>query len=151
VSKHENFRSPFLHYVNPSGYVTKGLEKNSIFLLIDFKNFKIFQKTHCRHTYGLKSNHYQLLILAQLQIFIFVYRTLFFFFMRQKTKNHQNQGPNDKKMDCLDQSPSRLPRWVNEFFDRVFCTIVQKTRAKNSHAWVPFSKMRDTPTQKVLM
>jgi hypothetical protein len=50
--------------------------------------------------------------------------------MRQKTKNHRNQGSNDKKVFFLDQSQSRLPRWVH---------VVQKTRAKNSHAWAPLS------------
>ncbi len=48
--------------------------------------------------------------------------------MRQKTKNHRNQGSNEKKNYFLDQSPSRLPRWVH---------VVRKTRAKNSHAWAP--------------
>ncbi len=48
--------------------------------------------------------------------------------MRQKTKNHRNQGSNEKKMFFLYQSRSRLPRWVH---------VVQKTRAKNSHAWAP--------------
>ncbi len=33
------------------------------------QNLNFFRKRHCRHTYGLRSNHHQLLILAQLQIF----------------------------------------------------------------------------------
>ncbi len=48
--------------------------------------------------------------------------------MRQKTKNHQNQGPIDKKFDFFLESLSHIPRWVH---------LVQKTRAKNSHAWAP--------------
>jgi hypothetical protein len=48
--------------------------------------------------------------------------------MRQKTKNHQNQGSIDKKFDFFPQSLSHLPIWVH---------LVQKTRAKNSHAWAP--------------
>jgi hypothetical protein len=55
----------------------------------------------------------------------FVYRTLS---MRQKTKNRQNQGSIDKKFDFFHQSLSHIPRWVH---------LVQKTRAKNSHAWAP--------------
>ncbi len=57
--------------------------------------------------------------------FFFVYRILS---MRQKTKNHQNQGSIDKKFDFFPQSPTHIPRWVH---------LVQKTRAKNSHAWAP--------------
>jgi hypothetical protein len=57
--------------------------------------------------------------------FFFVYRILS---MRQKTKNHQNQGSIDKKFDFFHQSPTHIPRWVH---------LVQKTRAKNSHAWAP--------------
>ena len=48
--------------------------------------------------------------------------------MRQKTKNYQNQGSIDKKFDFFPQSPTHIPRWVY---------LVQKTRAKNSHAWAP--------------
>jgi hypothetical protein len=48
--------------------------------------------------------------------------------MRQKTKNHQNQGSIDKKFDFFPQSLSLIPRWVH---------LMQKTRAKNSHAWAP--------------
>ncbi len=59
-------------------------------------------------------------------IFLFIYRTLS---TRQKTKNIRNQGSYDKKMDFLVQSLSHIPRWVR---------LVQKTRAKNSHAWAPF-------------
>jgi hypothetical protein len=39
--------------------------------------------------------------------FFFVYRTLS---MRQKTKNHQNQGSVDKKFDFFPQSPTHIPR-----------------------------------------
>jgi hypothetical protein len=39
--------------------------------------------------------------------------------MRQKTKNYQNQEPTDKK-------------WVY---------LVQKTQAKNSHAWAPLKTL----------
>jgi len=52
--------------------------------------------------------------------------------MRQKTKNHQNQGSIDKKFDFFPQSLSHIPRWVH---------FVQKTRAKNSHAWAPLKYM----------
>jgi len=48
--------------------------------------------------------------------------------MRQKTKNYQNQEPTDKKIKFFSQFLSHLPRWVH---------LVQKTRAKNSHAWAP--------------
>ena len=48
--------------------------------------------------------------------------------MRQKTKNHQNQGSIDKKFDFFPQSLTHIPRWVH---------LVQKTQAKNSHAWAP--------------
>jgi hypothetical protein len=48
--------------------------------------------------------------------------------MRQKTKKVGNQGSNDKKMHFLVQSLSHIPRWFR---------LVQKTRAKNSHAWAP--------------
>ena len=57
--------------------------------------------------------------------FFFIYRTLS---MRQKTKNYQNQGSTDKKFDFFPQSISHIPRWVH---------LVQKTQAKNSHAWAP--------------
>jgi hypothetical protein len=52
--------------------------------------------------------------------------------MQQKTKNHQSQGSVDKKFDFFPQSLSHIPRWV---------LLVQKTRAKNSHAWAPLSKL----------
>jgi hypothetical protein len=51
--------------------------------------------------------------------------------MRQKTKNHQNQGSIDKKFDFFPQSLSHIPRWVH---------LVPKTRAKKSHAWAPLIK-----------
>ncbi len=53
--------------------------------------------------------------------------------MRQKTKNYQNQGSTDKKFDFFPQSLSHIPRWVH---------LVQKTRAKNSHAWAPLRVLR---------
>jgi hypothetical protein len=64
--------------------------------------------------YGLASN------------FLFVYRTLS---MRQKTKKHRNQRSIDKKK--ISQSRRHMPRCVR---------LVQKTRAKNSHAWAPLRK-----------
>ena len=88
------------------------------------KNFKFFLKRHFRHTYGLKSNHHQLLILAQIQIFL-VYRTLS---MRQRTKNHRNQGSIVKKIRFFSKCLRHVSRWV---------CFVQKTRSKNSHAWAP--------------
>jgi hypothetical protein len=48
--------------------------------------------------------------------------------MQQKINNHQNQESIDKKCFFLVQSLSHLPRWVH---------LVQKSRAKNSHAWSP--------------
>jgi len=48
--------------------------------------------------------------------------------MRQKTINLRNQGSFDKKIDFFPQTLSHIPRWVH---------LVQKTRAKNSHAWAP--------------
>ena len=59
------------------------------------------------------------------KIFFFIYRTLS---MRQKTINLRNQGSFDKKIDFFPQTLSHIPRWVR---------FVQKTRAKNSHAWAP--------------
>ncbi len=59
------------------------------------------------------------------EIFFLIYRTLS---MRQKTKNNRNQGSNAKKIFFLVLFPSPLPRWVR---------LVQKTRAKNYHAWAP--------------
>ncbi len=50
--------------------------------------------------------------------------------MRQKTKNYQNQEPTDKKIKFFSQFLIHLPRWVH---------VVQKTRAKNSHAWAPLN------------
>ncbi len=50
--------------------------------------------------------------------------------MRQKTINLRNQGSFDKKIDFFPQTLSHIPRWVR---------FVQKTRAKNSHAWAPLS------------
>ncbi len=54
------------------------------------------------------------------------------------TVNYQNQESTDKNQ-FFPQSPSHLPRWVH---------LVQKTRAKNSHAWAPlrycWHKTRET-------
>jgi hypothetical protein len=48
--------------------------------------------------------------------------------MQQKTINLRNQGWFDKKFDFFPKTLSPIPRWVR---------LVQKTRAKNSHAWAP--------------
>jgi hypothetical protein len=64
---------------------------------------------------------------ALTKIFFLIYRTLS---MRQKTKNNPKQGQMLKKKIFLVLFPSPLPRWVR---------LVQKTRAKNSHAWAPLS------------
>jgi hypothetical protein len=61
--------------------------------------------------------------------------------MRQKTKNIRNQGSYDKKIDFLVQSLSHIPRWVR---------LVQKTRAKNSHAWAPL-RVSHEPSRKTLI
>jgi hypothetical protein len=71
--------------------------------------------------------------------FFFVYRTLS---MRQKTKNHQNQGSIDKKFDFFSQSLSHIPRCVH---------LVQKTPAKNSHAWAPLNKFSKVLLPLVLL
>jgi hypothetical protein len=39
-----------------------------------------------------------------------------------------------KKKYFLDQSPSRLPRWVH---------VVRKTRAENSHAWATLTSLKN--------
>jgi len=57
--------------------------------------------------------------------FFFIYRTLS---MRQKTKNYRIRGSNAQKIFILFYFPSHIPIWV---------WFVQKTRAKNSHAWAP--------------
>ncbi len=48
--------------------------------------------------------------------------------MRQKDKNDRNQGQMLKKNFLLVLFLSPLTRWVR---------LVQKTRAKNYHAWAP--------------
>jgi hypothetical protein len=53
----------------------------------------------------------------------FFFRTLS---MRQKAINLRNQGSFDKKFDFFPQTLSHIPKWVR---------LVQKKRAKNSHAW----------------
>jgi hypothetical protein len=60
--------------------------------------------------------------------FFFIYRTLS---MRQKTKNYRIRGSNAQKKFFLFYFPSHIPIWV---------WFVQKTRAKNSHAWAPLNK-----------
>jgi hypothetical protein len=55
--------------------------------------------------------------------------------MRQKIKNHRKQGSFDKKFDFFPQTLSHIPRWVR---------FVQKTRAKNSHAWAPLKDIQAT-------
>jgi hypothetical protein len=52
--------------------------------------------------------------------------------MRQKTKNHRKQGSFDKKFDFFPQTLSHIPGWVR---------FVQKTQAKNSHAWAPLNAL----------
>jgi hypothetical protein len=59
------------------------------------------------------------------KIFFFFYRTLS---MRQKTKNYRIKGSNAKIFLKFFYFPSHIPIWV---------WFVQKTRAKNSHAWAP--------------
>ncbi len=48
--------------------------------------------------------------------------------MRQKTKKHRNLRSVDNKFRFFSQSRRHMARWVR---------LVQKTRAKNSHAWAP--------------
>ena len=48
--------------------------------------------------------------------------------MRQKSKNYQIKGSNAQKIFIFFYFPSHIPIWV---------WFVQKTRAKNSHAWAP--------------
>jgi hypothetical protein len=61
--------------------------------------------------------------------FFFIYRTLS---MRQKTKNYRIRGSNAQKFLFLFYFPSHIPIWV---------WFVQKTRAKNSHAWAPLKNI----------
>jgi hypothetical protein len=51
--------------------------------------------------------------------------------MRQKTKNYRIKGSNAKKCFIFFYFPSHIPKWV---------WFVQKTRAKNSHAWAPLNE-----------
>jgi hypothetical protein len=62
------------------------------------------------------------------KFFLFIYSTLS---MRQKTKNYRIRGSNAQKNFFLFYFPSHIPIWV---------WFVQKTRAKNSHAWAPLTK-----------
>jgi hypothetical protein len=48
--------------------------------------------------------------------------------MRQRTKNHRNQGSIEKKIRFFSKFLRHISRWVR---------FVQKTRSKNSHAWAP--------------
>ncbi len=50
--------------------------------------------------------------------------------MRQKTKNYRIKGSYAKNFLFFFYFPSHIPKWVR---------LVQKTRAKNSHAWAPLS------------
>ncbi len=61
--------------------------------------------------------------------FFFIYLTLS---MRQKTKNYRIRGSNAQKIFILFYFPSHIPIWV---------WFVQKTRAKNSHAWAPLMRL----------
>jgi hypothetical protein len=54
--------------------------------------------------------------------------------MRQKTQKHQNQRSIDKKFRFFSQSRHHMHRWVR---------LVQKMRAKNSHAWAPLKLFKD--------
>jgi hypothetical protein len=69
--------------------------------------------------------------------FFLICRTLS---MRQKTKNDRNQGSNAKQIFLLVLFPSPLPRWVR---------LVQKTRAKNSHAWAPLRFKAFSPVVRI--
>jgi len=46
----------------------------------------------------------------------------------KKPKTIKIRGQSIKKFNFFHQSPTHIPRWVH---------LVQKTRAKNSHAWAP--------------
>jgi hypothetical protein len=50
--------------------------------------------------------------------------------MRQKNKNYRIKGSYAKKFLFFFYFPSHIPKWVR---------LVQKTRAKNSHAWAPLT------------
>ncbi len=51
--------------------------------------------------------------------------------MRQKTKNYRIRGSNAQQIFFKFYFPSHIPIWV---------WSVQKTQAKNSHAWAPLTK-----------
>ena len=70
------------------------------------------------------------------KIFFFIYRTLS---MRQKTKNYRIRGSNAQKIFFLFYFPSHIPIWV---------WFVQKTRAKNSHAWAPLTSLKNNSILK---
>ncbi len=53
--------------------------------------------------------------------------------MRQRTKNHRNQGSIEKKIRFFSKFLRHISRWVR---------FVQKTRWKNSHAWAPLTIQR---------
>ncbi len=48
--------------------------------------------------------------------------------MRQRTKNHRNQGSIEKKIRFFSKFLRHISRWVR---------FVKKTLSKNSHAWAP--------------
>jgi hypothetical protein len=50
--------------------------------------------------------------------------------MRQRTKNHRNQGSIYEKIHFFSKSLRHISRWVR---------FVQKTLSKNSHAWAPLN------------
>jgi hypothetical protein len=50
--------------------------------------------------------------------------------MRQRTKNHRNQGSIDKNIRFFSKSQRHISRWVS---------FVQKTQLKNFHAWAPLT------------
>jgi hypothetical protein len=51
--------------------------------------------------------------------------------MRQRTKNHQNQGSIEKKIRFFSKFLRHISIWVH---------FVQKTQSKNSHAWAPLRR-----------
>ncbi len=61
--------------------------------------------------------------------------------MRQRTKNHRNQGSIDKKIRFFSKFLRHISRWVR---------FVQKTRSKNSHAWAPLSSLCNSKSANFL-
>jgi hypothetical protein len=52
--------------------------------------------------------------------------------MRQRTKNHRNQGSIEKKIRFFSKFLRHISRWVR---------FVHKTQSKNSHAWAPLNSV----------